>query len=149
MAASVLLWDFLPVQTNRAGASGLMGTRPAQGPKPPPLLHFPLLYARPKLHRRSLQLKDALQLSQTDLKIFPVPLHSFPTLEQFMTFHGSTSALTFLTPEQPDSTDPCLSPLSLTLTCLLYHSSFSSPLSRIPHQALMSMVSLEHGGFST
>lgn len=31
-AASVLLWDVPPVQTNGPRASGLMGTRPAQGP---------------------------------------------------------------------------------------------------------------------
>lgn len=33
-AASVLLWDVQPVQTNLSRASSLMGTRPAQGPNP-------------------------------------------------------------------------------------------------------------------
>lgn len=40
-AASVLLWDVLPVQTNRPRASGLMGTRPARGPN---LLFFSFLF---------------------------------------------------------------------------------------------------------
>lgn len=92
-----------------------------------PPSHFPPPCAGPKHHRRALQLKDALQLSQTDLKIFPLPLHPFPTLQRFVTFRASTSAVTFLTPEQPDSPNPRLSPLSLTFTCLLYRSSFPAP----------------------
>lgn len=135
-AASVLLWDILPVQTNWPQASGLMGTRPAQGPNPLP--------PWPKLHRRTLQLKDALQLSQTDLKIFPVSLPSFPTQQRYMTFHVSTSALTFLTFEQPDSSHPYLSlqthflslshAFSITLPT---HSIYSSLPSTWPRSLLM------------
>lgn len=42
----------------------------------------PLLSVQPTLRWHTLQLKDALQLSQTDLKIFP----SFPTQQRIMTF---------------------------------------------------------------
>lgn len=38
-----LLWDFLPVQTKWSRASGLMGTRPAEGPKLSPLVLSPSL----------------------------------------------------------------------------------------------------------
>lgn len=43
-------------------------------------------------------------------KYSPVPLPSFPTQRRVMTFLVSASALTFLTPEQPDSSDLHLSP---------------------------------------
>lgn len=46
-----------------------------------------------------------------------------------MTSRGSTSALTFLTPEQPDSPRPTLIS-ALAFTCLLYRCSSSSPPSR-------------------
>lgn len=127
-AASVLLWDVPLVQTNRLRASGLMGTRPAQGP----LFLFPSSFSPPSLygHRSTdtLQLKDALQLSQTDLKIFP----SFPTQQQFMMFHAFTSALTFLTLEQPDSSDPHLSPQTHFLS-LSHAFSVTPPLSHSLH----------------
>lgn len=66
----------------------------------------PLLLPPTHTHTHTPQLKDALQLFQTDLKIFPVP-HVFS--------HTATprdilrSALTFLTHKQPDSSDRRLS----------------------------------------
>lgn len=101
-----------------------------KSPLSPSLLFFtpPLLSVWPKLCRHTLQLKDALQLSQTDLKIFPVPFPSFPTQQWFVTFRVSTSAPTFLTLKQPDSSEPHLSP-QIHFLSLSHAYSITPPLS--------------------
>lgn len=124
-AASVLLWDVLAVQTNRPRASGLMGTRPAQGPNPLFLLpssSSPALYVWPKLRRHTLQLKDALQLSQTDLKIFPRPSTEFSHTATGHDVPRLCISADLLDPGAARLQRPAListDTLSLTFTCFL------------------------------
>lgn len=90
--ASVLLWDVLPVQTNRPRASGLMGTRPARGPNllcfflsfsslslppPPPPLFPPLSTTNAPLTRTPAEGRTSIILNRPE-KNSPSLYQAFP-----------------------------------------------------------------------
>lgn len=138
-AASVLLWDVLPVQTNRPRASGLMGTRPARGPNllcfflsfsslslppPPPPLFPPLSTTNAPLTRTPAEGRTSIILNRPE-KI-PLP---FIKLSHTAILHDIPSLYInadLLDPQGIRFQWPVLittDTLSLTFAYFLYHSS--------------------------
>lgn len=111
-----------------------MGTRPAQGPKPPSLLFFSSLA---QCDERSADTGGRTSIIPNRPENIP---HFFPQFSH--TAMVSASALTFLTLEQPSSLSS--QTLYLTFTCFLYHVSFLQLFPSMCHNSMCRISPLFH-----